>query len=47
MINIFRFFNINGALSDLMGLGKLIITIIFIGHMCGCVWHGKIKSLKF
>lgn len=23
-----------------MGLGKLMLTIIFIGHICGCVWHG-------
>ncbi|CAD8045151.1 unnamed protein product [Paramecium primaurelia] len=35
-----EFFNLNGSLNDLVGLLKLTMIILFIAHICACVWHG-------
>ncbi|CAD8120889.1 unnamed protein product [Paramecium sonneborni] len=35
-----EFFNLNASLNDLVGLMKLLMVIIFIAHICGCIWHG-------
>ncbi|CAD8106809.1 unnamed protein product [Paramecium sonneborni] len=35
-----EFFNLNGSLNDMVGLMKLLMVIIFIAHICGCIWHG-------
>ncbi|CAD8096313.1 unnamed protein product [Paramecium primaurelia] len=35
-----EFFNLNGQLSDLLALVQMITIIIYIIHICACVWHG-------
>ncbi|CAK56044.1 unnamed protein product (macronuclear) [Paramecium tetraurelia] len=35
-----EFFNLYGSLNDLVGLLKLTMIIVFIAHICACVWHG-------
>ncbi|CAD8174031.1 unnamed protein product [Paramecium octaurelia] len=35
-----EFFNLYGSLNDLVGLLKLTMMIVFIAHICACVWHG-------
>ncbi|CAD8136310.1 unnamed protein product [Paramecium pentaurelia] len=35
-----EFFNLYGSLNDLVGLIKLTMIIVFIAHICACVWHG-------
>ncbi|CAK56672.1 unnamed protein product (macronuclear) [Paramecium tetraurelia] len=35
-----EFFNLNGKLNDLLALVQMITIIIYIIHICACVWHG-------
>jgi potassium voltage-gated channel Eag-related subfamily H protein 7 len=35
-----EFFNLNGALNDMLGLIKMIVSLTLIAHFIACFWHG-------